>query len=154
MGTRSDFYIGIGKNAEWIGSVAYSGMPEAIAEYGIFGAATELEFRSLISQLHSLEHFTRPEQGWPWPWNDSLKSDYAYVFHEGRVVFGSGYWESPKWIDAKGYARDRSMPGRSEKNCRADNLSGIDDFEFPDMRDRKNVALDGRSGFMMAGVLG
>jgi len=34
MGTRADFYVGIGPEAEWVGSIAYDGYPDGvIADY-------------------------------------------------------------------------------------------------------------------------
>lgn len=30
MGTRADFYVGTGANAEWLGSIAYDGHPDTI----------------------------------------------------------------------------------------------------------------------------
>ena len=30
MGTRADFYVGRGENAEWLGSIAWDGYPERI----------------------------------------------------------------------------------------------------------------------------
>jgi hypothetical protein len=35
MGTRADFYVGRGPDAEWLGSVAMDGYPS-----GVFGAPT------------------------------------------------------------------------------------------------------------------
>ncbi|MFH1835312.1 MAG: hypothetical protein ABH851_03885 [Methanobacteriota archaeon] len=29
---------------------------------------------------------TSPEQGWPWPWEDSGTTDYAYAFEAGKVT--------------------------------------------------------------------
>lgn len=43
---------------------------------------------------------------------------------------------------------DQSSPDRLSGN-----FAGPEGFEFPDMRDRQKVALDGRSGFLLAGVL-
>jgi hypothetical protein len=36
---------------------------------------------------------TRPEDGWPWPWEDSRTTDYAYAFDNGKV-----------WASCFGYA--------------------------------------------------
>ncbi|MBY3433640.1 hypothetical protein HFN89_05705 [Rhizobium laguerreae] len=70
MGTRSDFYIGIGQSAEWIGSVAYDGDPEDIAKFGVLAASSEKEFRKVVAKMADRDDFTSPEQGWPWPWAD------------------------------------------------------------------------------------
>lgn len=38
MGTRADFYVGRGKDAEWIGSVAFDGYPDGFERDDLFSA--------------------------------------------------------------------------------------------------------------------
>lgn len=91
MGTRADFYVGKGKNAEWIGSVAWDGY-----EWGkritdndgdaITNATTEQEYRgAVVSMLKNRDNGTTVEMGWPWPWDDSKTTDCAYCFVDGKV---------------------------------------------------------------------
>jgi hypothetical protein len=91
MGTRADFYVGKGKDAEWIGSVAWDG-----CEWGerikkgdhdsISGAKDESEYRKAVSELlEKRDDGTTPENGWPWPWDDSATTDCAYCFSDGKV---------------------------------------------------------------------
>lgn len=146
MGTRADFYVGIGKDTEWIGSVGNDGSPTSVAK-DICRATSEREYRELVGQLKELSHFTSLEQGWPWPWPDSSGSDYAYAFYEGRVVFNSGY-NDHGWIDAKGFL-DHPTTGSPESF--QDNRTAIEEFEYPDMTEQQNVVRDERSGLLILG---
>jgi hypothetical protein len=156
MGTRADFYVGRGKKAEWIGSTAWDGYPKGISltlaekkiECGIsfpqhadfpeskhlFDAATEQEFRERVSQYFTnREDVTLPEHGWPWPWETSHTTDYAYAFDDGKVwacPFGSGWFVASE--------------GRPEEDLK----SGAD---FPDMSDKKEVTFGKRSGLIVLG---
>ncbi len=102
MGTRADFYVGTGKGAEWIGSVALDGY-----EWGeridrddhdaITLAKTETEYRKAVaSMISEKNHGTTPEHGWPWPWDDSRTTDCAYCFDDNKVNAYS--WGAP-WND-------------------------------------------------------
>ena len=115
MGTRADFYVGRGENAEWIGSIAWDGYPSGIKptstnkdRWGcseheprpkgahLFASADEATFRDRVEQFFAnREDVTRPAEGWPWPWDDSGTTDYAYAFDGGKVYascFGSAWW--------------------------------------------------------------
>lgn len=99
MGTRADFYVGTGPTAEWLGSLAWDGnridgasKPElgeryyddSAACWAIKSAANEAEYRAAVSRLLSLnDDATLPAQGWPWPWENSHTTDYAYAFVDG-----------------------------------------------------------------------
>jgi hypothetical protein len=108
MGTRADFYIGRGENAEWLGSIALDGYPsgitphstETVARYGyerhvdaewpagesLFDATDEATFRSRLARFFEYrDDVTLPEMGWPWPWENSQTTDYSYAFDGGRV---------------------------------------------------------------------
>ena len=111
MGTRADFYIGRGEHAEGIGSIAYDGAPMGVA-WRELGAKSERVFRDEVEDLiRNCSHGTTPDQGWPWPWDDSRTTDYAYAFDDGTVFMsaygrrwvpvspddlGDDYWKSPK----------------------------------------------------------
>jgi hypothetical protein len=71
MGTRADFYVGRGPNAEWIGSIAFDGYPDGITMKTeeklpwpegqehidwpegkhLFDATTEAEFRERVERF-------------------------------------------------------------------------------------------------------
>lgn len=77
MGTRADFYVGRGRQALWLGSVAMDGRdPEFFR-----GAITEAIFRTRVDEwMTQVDHSTYPPDGWPWPWEDSCLTDVSYAF--------------------------------------------------------------------------
>lgn len=97
MGTRADFYVGDGPDAEWLGSIAFDGDPEGEPSV-VLDADSEPVYRERVAQLlSSLDDATLPAMGWPWPWNDSSSTDYAYTWLHGGVhvsQFGAG-WRRP-----------------------------------------------------------
>lgn len=97
MGTRADFYVGCGVNAEWLGSVAWDGYEWAESPKSpLRQANNENAYRKEVSQiLGSRDDATRPEMGWPWPWKDSLLTDYVYYFSRGKVRWG----DRKRWPD-------------------------------------------------------
>jgi hypothetical protein len=138
MGTRADFYVGRGKNAEWLGSTAWDGYPSGFADTGILEAATEAEYREkVITEIAGREDGTKPENGWPWPWETSHTTDYAYAFDDGKVY--ASCFGRP-WFDARHEPEDDD-----EDQPRGDAP------EFPNMKDRQKVTLGKRSGVMVFG---
>ncbi len=135
MGTRADFYVGRGKDAEWLGSIAWDGHPDSLPR-PVRLADDEKEYREAVVEFFAARNdVTLPAQGWPWPWNDSCTTDYAYAFDEGEVWgsgFGHGWW--PVNHEPTGDAAD-----------------ALDDVqvEFPDMRDIQNVAFGENSGLII-----
>ena len=151
MGTRSDFYLGRGEQAEWLGSIAWDGYPEGIvpkegawpAGKHLFEAKTEQEFRERLEVFFAgRDDVRRPEDGWPWPWANSLTTNYAYAFDDGKVwasCFG-GAWFDPS----------QDEPDEPDEPADLDVKVAV----FPDMTDRQKVALDKRSGLLFVGVAG
>lgn len=133
MGTRADFYTGRGRNAVWIGSIAWDGYPEGI-ENEILKATTEKEFREGIAEhMSARDDFTSPEMGWPWPWDDSRITDYSYAFDNGKV------WAScfgHKWFDPL-------VPQSDDEDERSPKE------EFPDMKAISNPNFGDRSGVLI-----
>lgn len=85
MGTRADFYVGRGTNAEWLGSIAYDGYPDGHPET-LLEIADEAQYRAAVQAiLDDVDSATKPEEGWPWPWDDSNTTDFAYAFDDGAV---------------------------------------------------------------------
>ncbi len=133
MGTRADFYVGRTSEAEWIGSIAFDGYPSGIDHdtFAIFRASTEEEYRTAVTAMFAdRDDVTLPSMGWPWPWDDSGTTDYAYAF-DGGTVYASGFGNP--WFEVRaGDPDDESETGDSPT--------------FPDMSAFKNVAYDNRSG--------
>lgn len=144
MGTRADFYVGRGANAEWIGSIGWDGYPDGNPEV-VLDAKDEGEFRAKVAELLEKEDGTTPAMGWPWPWDNSNTTDYSYAFDGGEVwitCYGHGWNTVPDWRKA---AADEEGDG----DMKADK---IPDSEWPDMKKIKNVTLDpARSGVMVFG---
>src|SRR5579859_7885802 len=137
MGTRADFYVGRGSDAEWLGSIGFDGYPSAI-DVAVLSAWKERDYRvALASFFKDRSDYTSPEQGWPWPWDDSRTTDYAYAFDGGHVLascFGH------QWFD----------PTQPEP----DHADGEAVAEFPDMSAIKKVTFGKRSGLTVIGPTG
>jgi hypothetical protein len=130
MGTRADFYIGKGKKAEWLGSIAWDGYPKGIPTV-LLKQTSAKGFRANVTKfLASRDDSILPEQGWPWPWEDSCITDYAYAFEHGKVStssFGS------KWFDPL-----KEQPENLPKTT-----------IFPNMKDVQKVDFGKRSGIII-----
>lgn len=89
MGTRADFYIGKGKNAKWLGSIAWDGYPEGIPD-DIRKSTNIKTYENLVKTfISSREDGTEPSMGWPWPWDTSALTDYTYFFYDNKVRYTS-----------------------------------------------------------------
>lgn len=127
MGTRADFYIGIGPAAEWLGSISMDGYPDGHPE-PLFACLSADAFRAdVIEMFKEAGLHTRPEEGWPWPWNDSRTTDYAYAWVEGRGVLLSNFGRA--WITLEQHKVNRSNDDEDEPKML--------DSEVIDMADRK-----------------
>lgn len=117
MGTRADFYAGKGENMVYMGSIAYDGMPDSI-DHEFLNAKTFYNYILLLDEfLSKRSDATFAKDGWPWPWDDSNTTDYAYTMDKGQVWVTSF---GDRWIPVK-YLLDEPA-------------------EFPDMSDKKNLA--------------
>jgi hypothetical protein len=137
MGTRADFYVGRGGKAEWLGSIAWDGYPDGLPRILKYSIQSEEDFRMRVAQeLSTRGDATFPDMGWPWPWNDSRTTDYAYAFDEGGVWASSfgGKWFNPLLKE----------PEDGEEKVAI----------FPDMTGIKNVNLGKRSGIIIVGPKG
>lgn len=141
MGTRGDFYVGTGKEAKWLGSIAWDAYniheahepnhenPDPYTQrcWAIKTAKTEEEYRAAVADFLAADRSaTKPEDGWPWPWDDSCTTDYAYCFDGTKTK-------------AFSFGRDVTDLGKDDEAPKTKS-------EFPDMKDVKNVTLGPRSG--------
>jgi hypothetical protein len=128
MGTRADFYVGRGEKAEWLGSIAWDGYT---VEGGLLDSKTETEFRTKLEEFSKTRRdWTSPQDGWPWPWEDSRTTDYAYAFDGGKV------WASRfgrEWHDPL-----KEMPENLPESA-----------VFPDMKKVQKVTFGPRSGVIV-----
>jgi hypothetical protein len=144
MGTRADFYVGNGKEAKWIGSIAWDGYPDAIAN-DVLNAKSDAAFVDALGAFLSARNdATFPENGWPWPWNDSATTDFAYAFFAGGVkasCFG-GFWFDP--------GHSATIKDDEEREQYEENGIGIKP-DFPDMSSVASLTLGNRSGLIIIG---
>lgn len=135
MGTRADFYIKKAEEKElvWIASIAWDGYPDGIDE-NVLDSKTESEYIERLQKfLQPREDVTLPDRGWPWPWDDSNTTDFAYCFVDGRVLtnhFGNG-WHV--FVDGQDN----------------DEAPRVWEHEFPDMSKIKNVRRDKGYGLIV-----
>ena len=131
MGTRADFYVGRGLSAEWLGSIAHDGYPDghpkALLELKDEAAFRQAVTKILVEDEESKGHATTPDLGWPWPWDDSTTTDFAYAFDEGAV-------------HAFCFGRPEGATEAAEEVPKA---------AFPDMTARKAVTCGPRSGLII-----
>lgn len=86
MGTRADFYYeDTKKQLHWIGSIGWDGYARGV-DFLYRSPKTIPEFKTRVAKfLSTREDATLPKQGWPWPWETSKTTDYAYIFRKGKV---------------------------------------------------------------------
>ena len=143
MGTRADFYIGRGTEAEWLGSIAWDGYPAGI-DPAVLAASVEDGYRSAVAEMLAREDGTTPDLGWPWPWDDSGTTDYAYAFEDG-AVYASSFGHA--WFRPNPDAENFGDPDADEHG---DDLG--EGATFPDMSARKAVTYGKRSGVIVIGL--
>ena len=123
MGTRADFY----NENTWLGSVAWDGY-EWHEEQGcpLMQSKTQEEFvQHVANTLINREDATFPSEGWPWPWEDSKLTDFAYVFENGVKVYNFG------------------------KLCNTPDPSVKHERDWPNMKRIQNVTFGNRSGLII-----
>ena len=134
MGTRADFYLGRDQGMTWIGSIAWDGYPRGIPA-PVREATTKETFVGAVHEMaRERTDWTSPDHGWPWPWDDSNTTDYAYALADGQVWasrFGSG------WVPA-------TTPDLEELEDWPTEPAPV----FPDMREGRAVTHGPRSGLI------
>lgn len=137
MGTRADFYANHNGAAEWLGSIAWDGYPSGLSD-ALLAAGSHDEYLVAVKQLFDeRDDVTRPAQGWPWPWEDSWTSDYAYTWNDGKVIWTIG---DHGWTDKEPETDEEYNSYRVPAP-----------FEFPNMKDRQRVTLGPRNGVIVVG---
>lgn len=140
MGTRADYYIGRGLNAKWLGSTAWDGYPDDDRIKIICASLSEQEYVYNIERnFDQRDDATRPEQGWPWPWETSSITDYAYAW-DGDRVWISCYGSA--WFNLTDYEKDKF--GDFDPN-----LIEEERAIFPSMKEIQKVTFGERSGIMI-----
>lgn len=127
MGTRADFYTKKGDEFNWLGSIAWDGHPDT--NHKIATAMNEENFINEVEKMKSRRDWTSPELGWPWPWDDSNTTDYAYVAESNDDGFS---------LTVCSFGTCNSCGQRPK-------------FMFPNMSGKKNVTFGERSGVIIVG---
>jgi hypothetical protein len=163
MGTRADFYLGKGKTAEWLGSIAWDGDSSICPQ--ILNCTSDAAFRHAVASfLADREDGTTPDQGWPWAVEGQRgTTDCHYWFFDERCWKGRGECErygevyvpadepEPDWSLVE-TAEDRGEDPDVVEAALYDRwLGGRDKIEFPDMSAKKNVTFGKRSGLTIIG---
>ena len=97
MGSKADFYVGRGTGAEWLGSIFWDGLPAGIP-LEIRTAKDEGTYREQVERLLGVrKDGVTAKDGWPWDWDTSHRTNYAYAFDREQVwacCFGSSWWKA------------------------------------------------------------
>ncbi len=129
MGTRADFYDRFGEDAEWLGSIAWDGYPDGVGALLTSEPIELAEWKRLVAAfIEERSDGTKPEMGWPWPWETSATTDYTYALVGDRIM-ASNFGDAV--FDPCAEEVEPDLP------------------RFPDMSDRKAVTFGSRSGVMV-----
>ncbi len=81
MGTKADFYSGLGSKRDWIGSLYNNGDVWNIP-LEILIQVNKSMFEELVMDFLREQYSVISDQGdkWPWLWSDSRCTDYSYIF--------------------------------------------------------------------------
>jgi hypothetical protein len=125
---KADFYIGLGENARWLGSIGDGGHPAVVTrEHDLFNLDgniddyTEDTFVAMVESIlddapnHVL--VARPSVGGTWPWdhNTSAGTAFAYAWNNGCIhVFEEGYMVAQHYPN--GARRPSVFPSMIRKN--------------------------------------
>ena len=101
MGSKADFYVGRGIESEWLGSLKWDGLPAGLPSE-ILTVTVEEVYRTEVTTLLSVRgDGVVALEGWPWPWDTSHGTKYAYAF-DPKVncvmasCYGSSWWVASK----------------------------------------------------------
>lgn len=143
MGTRADFYVGKGKDAEWLGSIAWDGYRDGVPGF-ILKAKTEANYRKAVEVFLSKRDDRRfAKDGWPWPWNDSGTSDCSYWFFDGKCWDANGAYMDDGTCGEQDIFLPCDVPESKFTNGDgyfiAEKIKDALPVEYPDMSARKRV---------------
>lgn len=148
MGTYADFYIGTKpETMEYLGSLFWDGYPDNDEIKALFKqCTTKKTYRNeVIKFIGEQEGALADSGGWPFPWNSSETSDWAYTWTKDGIKCSAenrwtDYWA---WIAHEEKVAElwKSSPHEDEPPFPFTNEP---DCDFPDMTaKRKQVRMDG-----------
>lgn len=103
---RADFYVGLGENARWLGSIADGGHPAVMtAQHDLFNLdGNESDYaettfvgmaESIVNDAHDAGvpvRWAALGAEWPWDYDTSVGTQYTYAWNNGCIhVFEYGY---------------------------------------------------------------
>lgn len=103
---KADFYIGLGEQAQWLGTVGEGGEPARMEQYDLFNTGssvreyTEDTWREAVQVIIGDAKddgipgcaWANDGDSWPHDHNTSVDTDNAYAFNNGCIhVFEEGY---------------------------------------------------------------
>lgn len=134
MGSRADFYRGVGSELTWIGSLGWAGAPWLLPTTPVLSEEEYLKEVNLLMERRL--DATDTKNGWPWIYPDSTLTPFAYTFFGGKthVAILGGHW-----IVASTIARDEDPILREEVEKDYKNL-------WPSQAAIRNPVFDLRSG--------
>jgi len=102
MGTAADFYVGKGKDAEWVGSISSDGQFNSILRRSV--GKQIMQCLSPQAFKHAVRDFIidqggwiPPEHKWPWKWKNSGTTGPSYWFFDGKVWTAKVVWIPKMW---------------------------------------------------------
>lgn len=138
MGIKADFYIKDGDSLKWQGSVEWNCDEKSIPNNLVQSSSNEEFLENLSAYLSSNENAYTA--GWPWHWNSSKQSDYAYIMNAERGAVYISRHNSPCYTiyDYRNYKK-RAKAAKREGKTIEDFISFIErtsplKITFPLMR--------------------
>ncbi|SER91730.1 hypothetical protein [Actinokineospora terrae] len=139
MSTTTDFYVGRGARAEWIGSLQRECAPVSLIRVPpgrlALAATDESIYRAAIADLfvvwesEGIGHAYPRRTGWPWPWHNSHHSTWIVTFdpviRRALATVGGGV----RWELATPHA------SRTDDNTRTGHRTPTTPVPLPLMRD-------------------
>lgn len=99
MGSKADFYMGRGLGAEWLGSIAWDGLPTGLPP-DLRAIDKEDDWREEVTLfIEGRDDGVLADAGWPWTWDTSHGTKYTYAFDRGHVwacCYGSSWWRADR----------------------------------------------------------
>ncbi|MFI9452501.1 hypothetical protein [Amycolatopsis sp. NPDC052450] len=98
--TRTDFYLGTGPTAHWLGSLQFACHPDNLLKLS-HGRATltarePSAYRAVVKDLllmwavGGLGAAHEPRNGWPWDWESSHSNDWIITHFDGAAHMTAG----------------------------------------------------------------
>ncbi|MBB5856424.1 hypothetical protein ACFQ05_26455 [Amycolatopsis umgeniensis] len=100
MVTRTDFYLGTGPSATWLGSLQFGCHPDNLLKdphgRAALTARQPTAYREAVRDLLLMWAVTglgaahEPRNGWPWDWDTSHRNDWIITHYDGAVHMTAG----------------------------------------------------------------